>query len=54
METPTPEKDVVSYNNYYEFGLDKGDPVQHAHTLQTTPWKLTIEGEVAQPKTFDI
>ena len=54
MESTTSEKDVVSYNNYYEFGLDKADPAQHAHTLQTSPWKLTVEGEVAQPKTFDI
>ena len=26
MEPSTPEKDVVSYNNFYEFGLDKSDP----------------------------
>jgi len=54
MDPVTPEKDVISYNNFYEFGLDKGDPFLHAHTLQTSPWTLTIEGEVAQPKTFDI
>ena len=54
MEPRTPEKDAASYNNFYEFGLDKGDPVKHAHRLQTSPWKLRIEGEVVSPKTLDI
>ncbi|MGO7209096.1 mononuclear molybdenum enzyme YedY, partial [Rhizobium ruizarguesonis] len=25
-EKATPIKDVTTYNNFYEFGLDKGDP----------------------------
>jgi len=54
MEPRTPEKDAASYNNFYEFGLDKGDPVKHAHKLQTSPWKVRIEGEVVSPKTLDI
>ena len=54
MEPRTPEKDAASYNNFYEFGTDKGDPVKNAHTLQTSPWKVRIEGEVASPKTFDL
>ena len=54
MEPRTPEKDAASYNNFYEFGMDKGDPVKYAHTLQTSPWKVRIEGEVVTPKTFDL
>ncbi len=27
-EKVTPEQDVTHYNNYYEFGTDKSDPVQ--------------------------
>lgn len=54
MEPSTPEKDVVSYNNFYEFGLDKADPARYAHRLQTRPWTVRVEGEVAQPRTFDI
>ena len=38
MDPATPEKDVISYNNYYEFGMDKGDPFLYAKTLQTEPW----------------
>ena len=27
-EKPTPRKDVTTYNNFYEFGVDKGDPAE--------------------------
>jgi len=42
----TPYKDVVTYNNYYEFGTDKHQPAQYAHRLRTRPWSVMIEGEV--------
>lgn len=54
MEAKTSEKDATSYNNFYEFGMDKEDPKRYADKLRITPWKLTIEGEVAAPKTFDL
>ncbi|MFA4912644.1 MAG: protein-methionine-sulfoxide reductase catalytic subunit MsrP [Burkholderiaceae bacterium] len=54
MEKQTSFEDVTSYNNYYEFGLDKGDPARHAHALRTRPWTVSIEGEVAKPRTIDI
>ncbi len=54
QEPQTSFKDASSYNNYYEFGLDKGDPVENAHTLRTRPWTVTIEGEVKKPVTLDI
>jgi sulfoxide reductase catalytic subunit YedY len=54
MEKPTTLGDATSYNNYYEFGTDKGDPAQHAHTLKTRPWTVSIEGEVKKPGTFGI
>jgi len=53
-DKPTPYKDVVSYNNFYEFGLDKGDPARHAGAMKTRPWTVAIEGEVAKPRTIDI
>ena len=53
-EKQTPFKDVAGYNNFYEFGLDKGDPAQNAHTLRTRPWTVRIEGEVNKPLTLDI
>ncbi|OZI74120.1 protein-methionine-sulfoxide reductase catalytic subunit MsrP [Bordetella genomosp. 12] len=47
-------KDVSSYNNYYEFGLDKGDPARAAGALKTRPWTVSVEGEVGKPRVFDI
>jgi sulfoxide reductase catalytic subunit YedY len=53
-EKQTAFKDVTSYNNFYEFGTDKSDPAEHAHTLRTRPWTVSIEGEVKKPFTLDI
>ncbi len=50
----TSYKDATSYNNFYEFGTDKADPVVHAQRLVTRPWTVTVEGEVKNPKTYDI
>lgn len=54
LEKQTPFKDATTYNNFYEFGLDKEDPAQNAHTLRTRPWTVAIEGEVKKPMTLDI
>ena len=53
-EKQTAFKDASSYNNFYEFGTDKGDPAENAHTLRTRPWTVTIDGEVKKPVTLDI
>lgn len=53
-DTLTPEKDITSYNNFYEFGTDKSDPARRAGLMQTEPWTIRVEGEVLQPRTFDI
>src|SRR5215211_2452668 len=45
---------ITTYNNFYEFGLDKDDPARYAHTLRTRPWTVSVEGEVAEPRTIDI
>jgi sulfoxide reductase catalytic subunit YedY len=47
-------KDITSYNNFYELGVDKGDPAQNAKYLTTRPWTVAIEGEVKKPKTYGI
>lgn len=54
MDKPTELKDITSYNNYYEFGVDKDQPAEYAGKLQTRPWTVSVEGEVQHPKTFDI
>ena len=50
----TPYKDVVTYNNYYEFGTDKAQPAQYAHKLKTRPWSVMVDGEVKNRKPIDI
>jgi sulfoxide reductase catalytic subunit YedY len=49
MEKLTEYKDATTYNNYYEFGVDKADPAKNAHTLKTKPWTVEIEGLVNKP-----
>jgi sulfoxide reductase catalytic subunit YedY len=53
-ETPTPQKDVSTYNNFYEFGTDKSDPAVNAKKFRTSPWTVSIEGAVAKPRMFDL
>jgi len=47
-------KDITTYNNFYEFGLDKADPARNAHSLKPTPWSVTVEGHCAKPGKYDI
>ncbi len=49
MEKVTPYADATSYNNFYEFGTDKADPAQNAHTLKRTPWVVEVDGLVKKP-----
>jgi len=53
-ETPTPFKDVSTYNNFYEFGTGKDDPAERAGTLKPRPWTVSVEGECAKPKRWDV
>ena len=53
-EAPTSYEDATTYNNFYEFGLDKGDPARNAHTLKPRPWTVVIDGEVHKPQTVDL
>jgi methionine sulfoxide reductase catalytic subunit len=54
MEKITDYKDASTYNNYYEFGTDKADPAKHAHTLQTKPWTVEIDGLVKKPAKYTL
>jgi methionine sulfoxide reductase catalytic subunit len=54
MEKITDYKDASTYNNYYEFGTDKADPAKNAHTLQTKPWTVEIDGLVKKPAKYTL
>src|SRR5262249_49963528 len=53
-DQPTPEEDVTSYNNFYEFGTDKGDPIENAKGFKTKPWTVKVEGLVSKPGTYQL
>lgn len=53
-EKITPEQVVTTYNNFYEFGTDKGDPAKNAQKFVTSPWTVSVEGEVAKPRKFSM
>lgn len=54
LKTITPKEKATTYNNFYEFGLNKSDPSKNAHTLKTRPWEIKITGEVNKEITIDI
>src|SRR5262245_55492147 len=33
-------RDITTYNNFYEFGLDKADPSKYAGSLRPKPWSV--------------
>jgi len=51
-EEPTSFEDITSYNNFYEFGTDKGDPAKNAHTLVTDPWSVEVTGHADRTGVF--
>ncbi|WP_028864860.1 protein-methionine-sulfoxide reductase catalytic subunit MsrP [Psychromonas aquimarina] len=48
----TPEKKILQYNNYYEFGTGKADPFTSSQQFKVDPWSLTIDGLVDKPITL--
>jgi sulfoxide reductase catalytic subunit YedY len=51
-EAVTSEDLVTTYNNFYEFGTKKSDPAKNSCKFQTSPWSVSVEGEVNKPRKF--
>ncbi|MEO1293781.1 MAG: protein-methionine-sulfoxide reductase catalytic subunit MsrP, partial [Pseudomonadota bacterium] len=51
---PTAHDLITSYNNFYEFGVDKSDPAKYAGALTTEPWTIEIDGLCQNPGTYDL
>jgi sulfoxide reductase catalytic subunit YedY len=47
-------EDITTYNNFYEFGTDKGDPARLAHRFRPRPWSVTVAGEADIRGTFTL
>jgi methionine sulfoxide reductase catalytic subunit len=53
-EALTPWEDVTTYNNFYEFGMDKSDPVRNSKKFQTKPWTVKVDGLVDKPGDYHL
>ena len=53
-EEKTARKDILTYNNFYEFGVSKSDPAKNAHRMKTDPWSVEIAGECENPGVFTL
>jgi sulfoxide reductase catalytic subunit YedY len=49
----TPEREATTYNNFYEFGTDKGI-WRAAQRMPVRPWTVRVDGMVANPREFGI
>lgn len=47
-------KEITTYNNFYEFGVDKSDPAEYSGSFKPKPWSVRIEGFVKKPATYNL
>jgi sulfoxide reductase catalytic subunit YedY len=51
----TPYDNIISYNNFYEWGLEKGDPKGNANQgWKTEPWTIEIGSLCAKPGKYEV
>jgi sulfoxide reductase catalytic subunit YedY len=53
-EAPNSYSDITSYNNFYEFGMQKSDPYMNSGMFEPKPWSVQVSGEVNLTGTFDL
>jgi len=53
-ETLTPEEAVTTYNNFYELGTGKDDPVNNASQLKTQDWTIEVAGHAEVTGKFSL
>ena len=53
-EKVTPQNIVTTYNNYYEFGTQKDQPAKLAQKFKTSPWTVSVEGEVGKKARYSM
>lgn len=53
-EEMTPERSVLTYNNFYEFTTNKERVAEKAKDFKTDDWQLEVGGLVNHPKTFSL
>ena len=45
---------ITSYNNFYEFGINKNDPARYAGQMKTSPWTVKIDGYCNKPGDYHL
>ena len=53
-EEQTPYKQVTTYNNFYEFGTNKGDPAANSGNFKPRPWNVEVQGECNRPGSYNL
>jgi sulfoxide reductase catalytic subunit YedY len=53
-EKPNTFEQITSYNNFYEFGLEKDDPARNAGRLTVRPWSVRVDGLVGKPGNYAV
>lgn len=53
-DAQTPFAKATTYNNFYEFGVDKELPAKNAHTMHTRPWTVQVGGLVKKNLTVGV
>ncbi len=51
-DPPNSYEDITTYNNYYEFGIDKSAPADNSDRFKPAPWTVTISGEAERTGKF--
>jgi sulfoxide reductase catalytic subunit YedY len=54
IEAQTPFQSITHYNNFYEFSTDKDGVADSIGDFSTKGWKITVDGLVSNPGTFDL
>jgi len=49
QETPNSWEEITSYNNFYEFGVDKEDPKANSAHFKPAPWTVRVDGLCGKP-----
>jgi sulfoxide reductase catalytic subunit YedY len=53
-DPPSSLKDITHYNNFYEFTTTKEAVAEQAANFRTSPWTVSVEGLVKQPRKFSM
>ena len=53
-EAPNSFSDITTYNNFYEFGMQKSDPYMNSGMFEPKPWSVELSGEANITGTFDL